>query len=304
LGVCISDNFVYFADAYDKKHQAGKIPGIDTVEQVVEKLRLQKDFHLYNPRKKGELSISDFNHCKENQAEDMICVLYGQQAPKDCATERARYPRPKLSHYGDGCAYTNPSGVVVSKLPSTTKSWSEIDGDTYQCYQSYPYGASDTVCIGEETKLVKRLILPEEQELFEPGTISTLGTAATYGAAYAVAPELLGDAFRLLGLASEASAEKIKWATSLILVGLSGSWLSAGAAWGSERLLKKIGCSDTSSRLSGQAVAVSLNLAQSFTPMGAATLCVSALAGKFGLWAEKRVVEAIAPHSAPSLHAS
>jgi hypothetical protein len=295
LGVCVSKLYVYYAEFYDRIHQPEKI-GIRTVEQVIEHLLLK------SARNHEEPSIFEFNNCKEDQG-NQICVLDSNDTPLDCVTEAAiAYPRPQLTMFGEGCQQKNPQGAVVSKLPSTTQSWSEIKNDKYQCQQGYPYSVSDTVCIGEETKLVKRTLSSKERQLFEPGVVSTLSTAAAYGALYAIAPELLGDSFRLLGLASEESAEKIKWASSLLLVGLSGSWLSAGAAMSSEYLLNKAGCSERSSRLAGQAVAVGVNLAQSFTPMGAATLCVSSLAGKFGLWAEKRVVKSMELYTAPSFN--
>lgn len=184
----------------------------------------------------------------------------------------------------------------VSKYPShSTQSWAEIGADSYPRCQTFPTGAIKKICRGEKTEYIEKYI-SLESETPDPirTTLTTLGTAALRSAYYTALSEAVGDSLYLTGLLSKTNAERVKEASQLMLVYLSGSILSLGASWTVSRLLQKTGMSKQKAQYTGQAIAIGINAGVDlFTPTGLALTAVSMTASRFGFWAEKKAVSAI-----------
>ncbi|RUR19649.1 hypothetical protein ELY21_03360 [Legionella sp. km535] len=124
-----------------------------------------------------------------------------------------------------------------------------------------------------------------------PNLVSTLTTAATYSALAAAIPEAVGDALKLICHISEHQANYATQATFLIFIALTGSWLFLVVGMVGQSVGERVGLSKSSARLFGNTVAHSVNIAQNLAPSSLLTIGVGLAAGKFGLWAEKKIAK-------------
>jgi hypothetical protein len=76
-----------------------------------------------------------------------------------------------------------------------------------------------------------------------------------------------------------------------------GSWASTGAAYITTTGLKKVGCSEATAKAAGNGVAFAVNVVKNLSPIGVAATVTNYAVAKFAFWAEKRVVQQLAPIS-------
>lgn len=124
-----------------------------------------------------------------------------------------------------------------------------------------------------------------------PNLASTLITTATYSALAAAIPEAVGDALKLICNISETQANYATQATNLIFIVLTGSWLSFGAGMVAQSVGEIAGLSKSSARLFGNTVSHTVNIARTLDSSSLLTMGVGLAAGKFGLWAEKKIAK-------------
>lgn len=124
-----------------------------------------------------------------------------------------------------------------------------------------------------------------------PNLASTLITTATYSALAAAIPEAVGDALKLICNISSTQANYATQATNLIFIALTGSWLSFGAGMVAQSVGEMAGLSKSSARLFRNTVSHTVNIAQTLDSSSLLTLGVGLAAGKFGLWAEKKIAK-------------
>jgi ankyrin repeat protein len=154
------------------------------------------------------------------------------------------------------------------------------DGDVF--YDCEPFDGDTINCHTEKS------ILIDEASMNEPAIIDTLATAALYGAMITAVPEAIGDALYLSGYVSKANAEYVKQASTLLYLGLTGTWMGPVVSWMSSEALKKAGCSRVTATRMGNTIAF-LTGAQ-ITPLNIAATTVSHVAAKLSLPVEKYLV--------------
>jgi hypothetical protein len=174
---------------------------------------------------------------------------------------------------------------------NVTLSWGEegMNLDVYKC-RDLEGGVPGKYCEGLKTEYIETPLVEIEISTAEPSTLNILGSAALYGATYAALPEAMGDLLYLYGCISEQNASRVKFAASLLLLGLSGSWLGTGTGMVTHKALTYAGVSDSKARITANTAAFVVNTGGKITPTGVAATVTSYLGGRFGLWAEKCLV--------------
>lgn len=159
----------------------------------------------------------------------------------------------------------------------------------YRC-RRLPTSGARLVC---STELTQELCDVDSipTTVLDHNLVSTLAASATYSALAAAIPEAVGDALRLIGNVSESRAYYATQATNLIFIVLMGSWLSVFIAMIVELAAGLIGVSKPSARLLGNVAAHTASIAQNPAPATLLAMGGSLVAGKFGLWAEKKIVK-------------
>lgn len=212
----------------------------------------------------------EFKNCKKEHAQ-MICPVDGEPLIERVVTRTCSVPSAESGH------------------------------DIYlQCDELTPGKG----CVGEKTKYVVRLKRAEPAEpLISPSTSAMLLTTALYSASFSALSEAVGDTLYLTGLCNKTNATRVKQASQLMMVYLSGSILSSAASLATTKVLEKTGCvSQQNAQRAGLAVAVGMNVgARLLTPTGLAVTAVSMASSRFGLWAEKQAVARLSQDTENSL---
>ncbi len=179
----------------------------------------------------------------------------------------------------------------VTILRAVSLSWGDVEltSDRYNC-TALQDGVVGRYCLGAKTEFIEKPLIDVDSASASAEPLSTLGSAALYGACYTVLPEALGDLLRVYGYLNEQNASRVKFLANIILLGLSGSWLGTGTGMVTHKVLTCAGISDSKARVTANTVAFAVNTGGKINTMSVAATATSYLGGRFGLWAEKCLV--------------
>ncbi len=124
--------------------------------------------------------------------------------------------------------------------------------------------------------------------------IRRLGAATNSSAFLAAAPEAVGDALRLIANVSSSDAATASEITRTIILALTGSWFALTINGLSTMSAQCFGVSKSSATLIGNALAITLSLSEDFNAEALLIIGMSLAAGRFGLWAEKKIAKQLA----------
>ena len=169
---------------------------------------------------------------------------------------------------------------VVHKLSTVNLAWDEVDGDKYkECNSDKSY------CRGELTEYYN---------------IPKLAFAAIYGASTTFIPEAIADTLRLTNIVTKSTAERLKFAMHLLIIGFFISSLKPEdintflfttiVAMITQSLAKALGLSSTASRIISSGTTLFVSSGTNITRENFTNSIVAGTAGSLGLWAEKKVI--------------
>lgn len=190
----------------------------------------------------------------------------------------------------------------VTILRAVSLSWGDVEltSDRYNC-TALQDGAVGRYCLGAKTEFIEKPLIDVESTSASANPLSTLGSAALYGAGCAALPEALGDLLHVYGYLNEQNASRVKFLANIILLGLSGSWLGTGTGMVTHKVLTCAGISDSKARVTANTVAFAVNTGGKINTMSVAATATSYLGGRFGLWAEKCLVSQLRDRTSSAL---